>query len=137
MEIDLLRGRDTIAAAGIKEVARSAVDVVIADIFDEEKCALGEFAFEHQSRFGGDLVGRVRWSKEICEHAIDAPTATQLPRPRKLQVGLHSRARDGLGAGRQSGPERRGEIDLSRQGTDLPFDRWYHIGESRIQWCPQ
>src|ERR1700686_68316 len=106
------------------------MDVVNPDTFDEEKPALGELAFEHEGRFGGDLVGRVCWCKEICEHAADAPTAAQLPRPRKLQVGLYSRARDGLGAGRQSGPERCGEIDLSRQGTDLPFDRWHHIGES-------
>src|SRR6202000_1293486 len=93
MEIDLLRGRDTIAAAGIEEVARPAVDVVVADIFDEEKRALGEFALEHEGRFGGDLVDRVRWCKEVCEHAIDAPTAAQLPRPRKLHVRLPSRAR--------------------------------------------
>src|SRR5580704_4610093 len=114
MEIDLLRGRDAIAASGIEEVAGSAMDAVIADIFDKEKRALGEFAFEHEGRFGGDLVDGVRWCKEVCEHAVDAPTAAQLPRPRKLHVRLHARARDSLGAGRQSGPERRGKIDLSR-----------------------
>src|SRR5580658_5753246 len=114
MEIDLLRGRDAIAAAGIEEVAGPAMDVVIVYIFDEEKRALGEFAFEHDGRFGGDLVDRVRWCKEVCEHAVDAPTAAQLPRPRKLHVRLHARTRDGLGAGRQSGPKRHGKIDLSR-----------------------
>jgi len=51
VKIDLLRGCDAIAAAGIEEVARPAVDVVIADIFDEEKRALGEFAFEHEGRW--------------------------------------------------------------------------------------
>src|ERR1700733_7182511 len=113
MEIDLLRGRDPIAASGIEEVTRSAMDSVIADIFDKEKRALGEFAFEHEGRFGGDLVDGGRWCKEVFEHAVHAPTAAQLPRPRKLHVRLHARARDGLGASRQSGPEWRGEVDLS------------------------
>src|ERR1700686_4268701 len=113
MEIDLLGGCDAIAAAGIEEIAGSAMDVVIADIFDKEKGARGDLAFEREGRFGGEFVGRVRWYNEIRKHSADAPTATQFPRPRKLHVGLHSRTRDGPGAGRQSDPERRGEIDLS------------------------
>jgi hypothetical protein len=56
-EIDLLGGCDAIAAAGIEEMARSAMDVVIADIFDKEKGALGELAFEHEGRFSGEFVG--------------------------------------------------------------------------------
>src|SRR5580704_3524884 len=106
------------------------MEVVIADVFDEEECALGKLAFKHEGRFGGNCVGWIRRCKKICEHAADAPTAAQLPRPRKLHIGLHSRACDGLGPGRQSGAERRREIDFSRYWTDLPFDCWRHIGES-------
>ena len=34
------------------------MDVVIADIFDKEKGALGELAFEHEGRFSGEFVGK-------------------------------------------------------------------------------
>ena len=51
MEIDLLRGCDAVTATGIEEVARSAMDAAIADVFDEEKCALGDLVFERETRF--------------------------------------------------------------------------------------
>src|SRR5258707_6168915 len=132
MKIDLLGRRDAIAAAGIEEVARSAMEVVIADIFDEEKSVLADLALDHEGRFSGELVDRVRRREKIREHAADAPAATQFPRPRKLYIWLHAGTRDGLGAGRQSGANHCREIDLSRNWADLPFDRWCDVGEARI-----
>src|SRR5262249_35948864 len=69
----------------------------------------------------------------IREHSGNFPAATQFPRPRKLHVGLHSRAGDGLVAGRQTSPECCGKVDLSRYRTNLPFDRRCYIRESRIE----
>ena len=53
------------------------MDMEITKIFDKEKGALGELAFEHPSRFSGELVGRVRGNNENREHVADAPAATQ------------------------------------------------------------
>jgi hypothetical protein len=37
---------------------------------------LGELPFEHERRFRGELVGRVRGYNEIREHSANAPAAT-------------------------------------------------------------
>lgn len=79
MKIDLLRRRDSIAAAGIEEKTRSAVLVVVADIFAEEEFAFAEFAFEHEGRFGGELVDRVGGRHKTAEHSTDAPAVPHLP----------------------------------------------------------
>jgi hypothetical protein len=129
MKVDLLVGSNSKASARIEKIAGSTMNMVISYIFDKEKRTLGDFAFERERHFGGKLVSRVCRRNKSGEHSADAPAAAQFPRPRKLYVGLYSRARDRLGAGRQSDPKRCGEINLSGQRADLPFDRRCQIGE--------
>jgi hypothetical protein len=56
MKVDRLVRRDAISAARIEEISWVPVDVIIVDIFDEEKSALSDLAFKHEGCFGGERV---------------------------------------------------------------------------------
>jgi hypothetical protein len=132
VEINLLGVGDAVAAAGVEEVARAAMDVVVADIFHEQEALLADLALDHEGGLGRELVDGVGGHHEIRQHAAQPPTAAQFERPWKLHVRLHARTRDRLAAGRQSGAERRGEIDFPGDRADLPFDRGSDVGEPGI-----
>src|SRR5262249_11356795 len=65
VEIDLLGVGDAIAAAGVEEVARAAMDVVVADIFDEQEGLLADLALDHEGGLAGELVGGIGGHDEI------------------------------------------------------------------------
>src|SRR4030088_299775 len=57
VEIDLLGVGDAIAAAGVEEVARAAMDVVVADIFDEQEGLLADLPLDTEGGLGREVVG--------------------------------------------------------------------------------
>ena len=106
MKINLLSGCDAIPAARVDQITGAAMDVIFADVFDKQERTLGEFTFEHKGCFGRELVVRVGRKQKIREHAADAPAISQIPRPGKLDVGLHAGTGECLRAGRQPGAKR-------------------------------
>src|SRR5260370_20658198 len=131
VDIDRLRISDAIAAAGIDELAGSAVKREVADIFDEQEGTFAEFPLEHDGRLIAEFVDRVVGREKIRHHAGNAPAIAELHRPRKLQIGLHAAARDRPSPGWQSGAYRHGEIDFARHRTDLPFERRRYVSKAR------
>ena len=69
MKVDLVMVVDAVAATGIDQLAAAAVAREVADIFDEEKGALGDFLFEDQGRLVGEL--RIRQRREIASIIVE------------------------------------------------------------------
>src|SRR5712692_11036870 len=131
MEIDLLRRREAIGGARIDELAGARMVRKITNILYEEISAFAHLFFDHECGLRGKLADRIRWAEEKRDHSTQTPAVRQLPRPGKLQIGLHSRACYAGRARRQSDAHGRGEVERAWHWADLPLDRRRHIGESR------
>jgi hypothetical protein len=83
VEIDLLVVVDAITTAGIDQLAAAAVAArEVADIFDEEKRALGELLLQDQCR----LVGELRIGEGV-KKLVSMPLMAQPP-PSAIDQGI-------------------------------------------------
>src|SRR5580700_3509921 len=78
VKIDLLSGGKPIGPTGVDDLARSAVVRVIANIFDKQVRVGTDVPFHDKRRFG-DRIALLTRKPELCEHATEAPTASDLP----------------------------------------------------------
>ena len=86
MKIDLLRGSKPIRSAGVDELVRRAVVGVIAHVLDKQIGVGPDFPLQDQRRFGDRIALRLTREPELCERTTEAPTASDLPRPRELWI---------------------------------------------------
>jgi hypothetical protein len=131
VEVDLLGIRDTIAPAGVEEVAGTTGDWKFAYILCEQERAFTELPLDDEGGLSCISVHRISWRKEIGHHPGDRPTLAKLHGPRELQVGLHARTGNRDCTGRQPDSRCHGKIDLFRNRADLPLDGRGDVGEPR------
>src|SRR5713101_1493403 len=122
VKIDLLIVVDAVACAGIEQLIIAATGRESADIFGEQKGALGDLLFDHESRLIGKLDGRCG-RKEIRFHAGKCPAATKVQRPRNLQIGLHAWTRHGTCSSGQCGSGCNRDVEPALRRIELPFYR--------------
>jgi hypothetical protein len=79
MKIDLLSSGKPIGTAGVDDLARSAVDRIIANVFDEQVGVGANLPLHDKRRFGDRIALRLTRESELCEHTTEAPTTSDLP----------------------------------------------------------
>jgi hypothetical protein len=57
----------------------------IADVLDKQIGVGADFPLHDKRRFG-DRIALLTREQELCKHATEAPTASDLPRPRELWI---------------------------------------------------
>ena len=122
MNIDLLSRGKPIGGAGVDDLARPAVVRVIANVFDEQVCVGANFPLYDKRRFGDRIALRLTRKPELREHATEAPTASDLPRPGKLDIGVKSVTRDPARPGGEAQTCGRGQRDTARKRSKLRFN---------------
>ena len=121
MKIDLLSCGKPIGAAGVDDLAWPAVVRVIANVFDKKIGVGADFPLYDKRRFGDRIALLVR-QPELCEHATEAPTASDLPRPRKLDIRIIPMTRDATRPRGEAQTRCRGEHNPARKRSKLGLD---------------
>src|ERR1700730_15804792 len=122
MKIDLLSSGKPIGTAGVDDLARSAVVRIIANVFDEQVGVGANFSLYDKRRFGDRIVLHLTRKPELCEHSTEAPTAPDLPRPRKLHIRIITVTRDPARPGGDAQTGCRGQHNTAREGSKVRFD---------------
>ena len=121
MKIDLLPSDKLIGTTGVDDLARSAVVRVIANIFDKQVRVGTDVPFHDKRRFG-DRIALLTRKLELCEHATEAPTASDLPRPRKLDIRFVPMTGDAARPGGEAQACCRGENNPAGERSKLHLD---------------
>src|SRR6266851_9200921 len=122
MKIDLLSSGKPIGTAGVDDLARPAVVRIIANVFDEEVGVGPNFPLHDKRRFGDRIALRLVQKPELCEHATEAPTASDFPRPRKLDIRIITVTRDPARPGGEAQTGGRGQHNTAGKGSKLRFN---------------
>src|SRR6266481_1331046 len=122
MKIDLLSSGKPIGTAGVDNLARSAVVRIITNVFDKEVSVGANFALYDKRRFGDRIALRLTREPELCEHTTEAPTASDLPRPRELDIRVINVTRDPACPGGETQTGCRGQHNTAGKGSKLRFD---------------
>ena len=99
---------------------------VIADVFDE-KVGMGADFPLYDKRHFGDSIALLARKPNLCEHATEAPTASNLPRPRELDIRIITRTRDPARPGGEAQPGCRGEHNIAGKRSKLHLDGRHHV----------
>ena len=126
MKIDLLRGSKSICTAGVDELARRAVVRVIANILHKQIGVSANFPL-HDKRRVGDRVALLTRKPELREHATEAPTPSDLPRPRKLDIRIILVTGNATRAGGEAQTSCRGEHNIAGKRSKLNLDGRHDI----------
>src|ERR1700719_3974727 len=122
MKIDLLRSGKPIGTAGVDDLAWPAVVRVIAHVFDKQIGVGADFPLDDKRRFGDRIALRLTREPELCEHATETPTSSDLPRPRKLDIRVITVTRDPARPGGDAQTGRRGQHNTAGKGSKLRFN---------------
>jgi hypothetical protein len=122
MKIDLLSSGKPIGTAGVDDLARHAVVRVIANVFDEQVGVGANFALYDKRRFGDRIALQLTREPELCEHTTEAPTASDLPRPRELDIRIITVTRDPACPAGDAQTGCRGQHNTAGKGSKLRFD---------------
>ena len=127
MKIDLLSSGKPIGTAEVDDLARPAVVRVIANVFDEQVGVGANFALYDKRRFGDRIALRLTREPKLCEHTTETPTASDLPRPRKLDIRIITVTRDPACPGGEAQTGCRGQHNTAGKRSKLRFDGWDHV----------
>ncbi len=127
MKIDLLSSGKPIGTAGVDNLARSAVVRIITNVFDKEVGVGPNFSLYDKRRFGDRIALRLTREPKLCEHTTETPTASDLPRPRKLDIRIITVPRDPACPGGEAQTGCRGQHNTARKRSKLRFGGWGHI----------
>ena len=122
MKIDLLSSGKPIGTAGVDELIRPAVGRVIANVFDKQVGVGANVPLYDKRRFGDRIALRLTRKPEPREHATEAPAASDLSRPRKLDIGVISMPRDPARPGGKPQTGRRGQRNPAGKRSKLRFN---------------
>src|SRR5215472_16844898 len=101
---------------------------VIADIFDKQIRVGTDVPF-HDERRSRDRTALLARKPELCEHAIEAPTPSDLPRPRELDIRIITRTRDPARPRGEAQPGCRGEHNIAGKRSKLHLDDRHYVRE--------
>ena len=122
MKIDLLSSGKPIGTTGVDDLARSAVVRIIANVFDEKVGVGPNFPLYDKRRFGDRIALRLTRKPELCEHTTETPTASDLPRPRKLDIRIITVTRDPARPGGEAQTGCRGQHNTAGKRSKLRFN---------------
>src|SRR5256885_1237023 len=127
MKIDLLSSDKPIGSAGVDDLARLAVVRVIANVFDEEVSVGANLPLYDRRRFGDRIALRLTRPPKLCEHTTETPAASDLPRPRKLDIRIITVTRDPARPGGKAQTGCRGQHNTTGKRSKLRFDGGCHV----------
>jgi hypothetical protein len=108
------------------------MDVVIADIFDEQGGALADLALDHEGRFGREFVDGVGGRDEICLHTLRPQPPSNSHDHGNCRWGCTPRPAIALVPVGSPPPNVAERSIFPGNVLNLPFDRGSDVGEPRI-----
>ena len=99
-----------------------AVVRVIANVFDKQIGVGADFPLYDKRRFGDRIALRLTRKPELCEHTAEAPTASDLPRPGKLDIRVITVTRDPARPGGEAQTGCRGQHNTAGKRSKLRFN---------------
>ena len=74
VEIDLLRGRKAIRAAGIDKLSRPGIVRLVADVLRKKTCLLAHLLLDNEGGLSDELAYRIGGPEELRYHSSEVPT---------------------------------------------------------------
>jgi hypothetical protein len=74
VEIDLLRGRKAIRAAGIDKLSRAGIVRLVADVLRKKTCLLAHLLLDNEGGLSDELAYRIGGPEELHYHSSEVPT---------------------------------------------------------------